>query len=63
MLTITVDDNGSCEPAGVGTAGHGIVGMREPASALGGWLSAGRRTDGHGFRVTAMLPIPAGARA
>jgi len=78
MLTITVDDDGQGHggtdsppttggvTGGVvppGETGHGIVGMCERASALGGWLSAGRRSDGCGFRVTAMLPIPAGAQA
>lgn len=69
MLTITVDDDGAGGAACGGQAcggqstGHGIIGMRERASALGGWLSAGRRSDDRGFRVTAMLPIPAGTRA
>jgi signal transduction histidine kinase len=34
--------------------GHGILGMRERASLLGGTLDAGR--DGHGFHVRARLP-------
>jgi signal transduction histidine kinase len=36
--------------------GHGIVGMRERARAVGGELEAGPRPDG-GFRVTACLPV------
>jgi signal transduction histidine kinase len=41
--------------AGAGEGGHGIVGMRERASALGGWLRAGPVAGG-GFRVAAFLP-------
>ena len=37
-------------------SGHGIVGMRERASLLGGSLDAGPRPGG-GFRVVAHLPI------
>jgi signal transduction histidine kinase len=36
--------------------GHGLIGMRERASMLGGTLSAGR-TAADGFRVTATLPL------
>ncbi len=38
--------------------GHGILGMRERAHALGGELEAGPRAEG-GFRVLARLPIMA----
>jgi signal transduction histidine kinase len=38
--------------------GHGIAGMRERASALGGELAAGPRPEG-GFRVLARLPAGA----
>ena len=43
---------------GVRTAGggHGIVGMRERATMLGGTLDAGPAEDG-GFRVAAVLPV------
>ena len=37
-------------------SGHGIVGMRERATLLGGSLDAGTRPGG-GFRVVAHLPI------
>jgi signal transduction histidine kinase len=45
----------SLTPAG--GLGHGIIGMRERAAALGGSLRAGPRPDG-GYQVHAMLPIP-----
>ncbi|GAA4455624.1 sensor histidine kinase [Phytohabitans houttuyneae] len=38
------------------TPGHGIIGMRERATLLGGSLSTGPRPEG-GFRVTARLPL------
>src|SRR5262249_33015487 len=40
-------------------AGHGIVGMRERVSALGGRLEVGPRPAG-GFRVSAVLPLSGG---
>ncbi len=39
-----------------GGGGHGLVGMRERATMLGGSLDAGPTGDG-GFRVTAVLPV------
>ncbi|MFI6283544.1 sensor histidine kinase [Streptomyces sp. NPDC051018] len=72
-LEVTVLDNGSApEPGGripdapvvPGTSaddpggGHGLLGMRERVSALGGRLSAGPRYGG-GFRVQAILPLKA----
>jgi signal transduction histidine kinase len=62
-LALTVEDDGPPGPATGGEAGpmgHGIIGMRERAAALGGQLSARPRPEG-GFRVTAELPTPAGA--
>jgi len=41
------------QPAG---GGHGLVGMRERAAALGGSVTAGAMPDG-GFRVRALLPL------
>ncbi len=43
-------------------SGHGIAGMRERASAVGGTLEAGPWPDG-GFRVRAVLPLERGATA
>lgn len=61
VLSLHIVDDGS--PAATGSAaevpwttGHGLVGMRERASAYGGSLEAGPRTGG-GFEVHAVLPI------
>ncbi|WP_173153678.1 sensor histidine kinase [Phytohabitans suffuscus] len=45
----------AAEPAGSAGAGHGIAGMRERVSLLGGELVAGPAPDG-GFAVAARLP-------
>jgi signal transduction histidine kinase len=42
------------------TGGHGLIGMRERCSMLGGGLHAGPTADG-GYRVLATLPISASA--
>ena len=42
--------------AGAAGGGHGLVGMRERATMLGGSLETGPTADG-GFRVTAVLPV------
>ena len=58
LLALAVEDDG---PPGAGSepvAGHGIIGMRERAAAVGGWLTARPRADG-GFQVLAELPAPA----
>jgi signal transduction histidine kinase len=52
---------GSRPLPGPSHAGHGIVGMRERVSALGGSLDAGPRPAG-GFRVSAVLPLPEGGQ-
>lgn len=55
-LRVTVTDDGLPHtPKGPGT-GHGLIGMRERATALGGTVSAGREPGG-GFRVVAELPL------
>ncbi|GLX48322.1 two-component sensor histidine kinase [Streptomyces hygroscopicus subsp. hygroscopicus] len=68
-IEITVVDDGSGEPPvpdpapdatpdpdpGTG-GGHGLLGMRERVSALGGALTTGPRYGG-GFRVHAILPV------
>ena len=57
-LGIDVTDSGhGVKPAAAGgTAGHGLVGMRERASAVGGTVQAGQR-PGRGFQVTVRLPV------
>jgi signal transduction histidine kinase len=63
QLMIVVEDDGP----GSTTAqergnGHGLDGMHERVSAVGGSFEAGPRPDG-GFRVTTRLPIGSGAPA
>jgi signal transduction histidine kinase len=52
---------GSTAGAGSGEVGHGLIGMRERAAVVGGWVSAGPH-DG-GFQVLAELPLPIGTAA
>ncbi|MFH8519205.1 sensor histidine kinase [Streptomyces gelaticus] len=62
-LTITVEDDGSAGPHRPHRprpgAGHGLIGMRERAATIGGWLHAGPRPEG-GFTVMAELPLRPG---
>ena len=55
-LELEVRDNGSGKATGQQPAGHGIYGMHERATLLGGTLEAGAQPDG-GFKVYARLPI------
>ncbi|MFJ5528570.1 sensor histidine kinase [Streptomyces sp. NPDC093261] len=59
-MEITVLDDGTGEDTGPenddGYGGHGLLGMRERVTALGGALTAGPRYGG-GFRVHAILPL------
>ncbi|MGW0085890.1 sensor histidine kinase [Streptomyces sp. NPDC003393] len=60
-VEITVLDDGAGTAAGqtpAGGGGHGLLGMRERVTALGGTLSTGPRHGG-GFRVHAILPVQA----
>lgn len=59
-LLLEITDDGRGAAADSDGAGHGLLGMRERASMVGGTLSAGPRPGG-GFRVRAELPLPPGA--
>jgi signal transduction histidine kinase len=61
-LRVSVTDDG-CDPplAAQAGGGHGLVGMRERVTMLGGTLSTGPRDDG-GFAVVADLPYGDAAR-
>jgi signal transduction histidine kinase len=57
-ITVLDDGAGTGEPGAPGDGGgHGLVGMRERVTALGGSLTAGPRYGG-GYRVQAILPVP-----
>ena len=51
-------DDGPAPVASLPGAGHGIIGMRERVTLLGGEFSAGP-LPGYGFRVSARIPLPA----
>jgi signal transduction histidine kinase len=63
-LAVEVADTGLGGPvADPGlSGGHGLVGMRERATSVGGSLQAGPQPGGSGWRVAAGLPAPGGAR-
>jgi signal transduction histidine kinase len=56
-VVVEVIDTGRGGAGPVPPPGHGLSGMRERVSALGGTLSAGPRPDGSGWRVRAELPV------
>ncbi|MGY6021565.1 sensor histidine kinase [Streptomyces spinosirectus] len=57
-LTVTDDGRGPTAPGG----GHGLIGIRERATACGGSAETGRGPDG-GFRVVVRLPATADRQA
>jgi signal transduction histidine kinase len=54
-LLLRIRDNGPGPPAAPAGAGHGLLGMRERAAAVGGRLSTGPAPGG-GFLIQASLP-------
>jgi signal transduction histidine kinase len=65
-IVLEVRDDGSADANGTaavhaGHDGHGLIGMRERAAAVGGKLEAGA-VPGGGFRVQATLPTRAAPR-
>jgi two-component system sensor histidine kinase UhpB len=68
-VSLIVEDDGGGNAADIGREnGHGILGMRERITALGGWLSIGDAASG--IRIAAVIPVagpfddvPAGAFA
>ena len=56
QLVVTVCDDGATTARGPILAGHGITGMIERASALGGTVQVGS-LPGHGYSVEARLPV------
>jgi signal transduction histidine kinase len=63
-LVVEVSDDGTAPADGSAPTGggHGLLGMRERAEAVGGTVVAGPATGGQGWRVVATLPGPDSAR-
>lgn len=59
-VVLQIDDDGRGAASRSTDSGHGVLGMRERATMLGGTLSAGPRSGG-GYRVRAEIPIPVAA--
>lgn len=55
-LTVRISNEPPGQDVDPGPIGHGIVGMRERAAAVGGTLQVGPQPDG-GFEVVARLPL------
>ncbi|WP_411121083.1 sensor histidine kinase [Streptomyces sp. x-19] len=58
-LQVTVENEAGLDtpPTGLPSGGHGLIGLAERVTVLGGTFEAGARPDG-GFRVAAVLPTP-----
>jgi signal transduction histidine kinase len=54
-LRVRIRDNGPGPPADAQSGGHGLLGMRERAAAVGGRLVTGPASGG-GFLVETVLP-------
>lgn len=55
-VELEITDTGTATAPGTGT-GHGLIGMRERITLLGGDLATGTRDDGGGYQVRARLPL------
>ncbi|HET6166806.1 MAG TPA: sensor histidine kinase [Marmoricola sp.] len=55
-LEVVVRDDGRGSARNLAEGGHGLVGVRERATMLGGRFEAGRQPDG-GFAVRVLLPV------
>lgn len=56
LLVEVLDDGQARAAANTDSGGHGVLGMRERAAALGGTCEAGQ-TPGGGWRIRARIPI------
>ncbi|HEX5192464.1 MAG TPA: histidine kinase [Solirubrobacteraceae bacterium] len=56
-LDVTVLDDGAGLVNGHDSGGHGLIGMRERVAMFGGRLETGRRQQGEGYRVRALIPV------
>jgi signal transduction histidine kinase len=57
-VLITNGPSDGSSTAALPSGGHGLIGMRERVAAHGGGFAAGPTAEG-GFRVSAMIPLPA----
>ncbi|NUK53104.1 hypothetical protein HRW14_23030 [Streptomyces lunaelactis] len=59
MLNVVIDNDPPTQPAPapLPSGGHGLTGLSERVSTLGGTVDWTARQDG-GFRVTATFPVP-----
>ncbi|MFI9718658.1 sensor histidine kinase [Streptomyces sp. NPDC052396] len=63
LVLMVLDDGGQAGAAmALPAGGHGLTGMRERVTALGGRIETGPRRDTPGFQVEVRLPVPAATR-
>ena len=61
LITLRIDDDGYGDAVKGDGMGHGLQGMRERISSMGGALTVGPREEG-GFCVAATLPVVTDSR-